>query len=204
MAYARKYWNRICSDGFIAQSPTPQGGYKKLDLGTIFVHDVDGLSHSEHALSPDGTIIPWKPIDDCTHFLSCCVGAEPGEHGGGLHVPGLERLGTPGRVPYGIVGAPTFARFLKGVPAVSAIEIDADDTTTIDRARPGDVIAAKVSRGSSFAYEHFMLYLGDGKIACHTYARCDAGGDGWTDAWDNDWNVGAGEWASGYTLFVMP
>lgn len=203
LAYARKYWNRVASDRYIAQYPGPKTGYKKLDPDTVFVHQVTENGHGEYAQSPDGSIIPWEPIDDCSHFISCVIGDEKTEKGGGLHVPMLEPLGAPSRRPYGIVGAPKLAKWLFGLPGVKRIEITADSMSKIDLATPGDVIGCKGIRPGMQAYEHFMLYLGDGKIACHTYCRCDAGGEGWNDEWDNDWNVGDGAWAVAWTVFVM-
>ena len=57
--YARYYWNRVCHDGHIAT----KGGYPKT------INNV--------ALTPGMAFSDIGAIDgeeDCTHFLSCCVG----------------------------------------------------------------------------------------------------------------------------------
>lgn len=209
LAYARKYWARICSDGFIAQNPWPTGGYKKLSLATKFVHDAvpdaDGaVLHSEHAALPDGTTIPFKLLDDCAHFVSCCIGNEPNEAGGGVDVPPREKLGVPGKVPYGIVGAPAFAEWLSSVADVTSFEIPLDKKGMINFAKPGDVIGCRGGPGVK-NYKHFMLYMGNKKIACHTYSRCDDQGVGWTGKWSNAWNVGeSAGWCKGWTVFRFP
>ena len=63
--YAQKYWNKVCSDGcFWDQSYPPTCG-----------------------------LTPGAPLGsreeggvDCAHFISCCIGNEPNEKGGGLDV----------------------------------------------------------------------------------------------------------------------
>jgi hypothetical protein len=105
--YARKYWQRVCSDSFIACKNRPKTGfYEKVPLGTVFERRIDG---GERAKLPDGSEIDGFYLDDCTHFISCCIGNPPprGERAGGLHIPQEPILGTPGYVPYGIIGVPT-------------------------------------------------------------------------------------------------
>src|SRR5690349_19504889 len=76
LSYARKYWTKACSDGYIGIGAAPN--YRQVPSGTTFVRTMD----NEQARLPDGTLIGG--LDDCAHFLSCCLGQEPHEPGGGL------------------------------------------------------------------------------------------------------------------------
>ena len=79
--YAQKYWNKVCSDGcFWDQSYPPTCG-----------------------LTPGASLGSREESGvDCAHFVSCCIGNEPNEKGGGLDVdtrvppaygePGAQRL----------------------------------------------------------------------------------------------------------------
>jgi hypothetical protein len=53
--------------------------------------------------------------------------------------------------------------------------------------------------GHGGGYSHSALYLGNNKIACHTYCRSDKP----ECTWDNDWNLGA-DGGYGYTFINMP
>lgn len=63
VAYASKYWNVVNADGYFWYSG---GAYEKFAQG----HSVVGLSG-----------------DDCAHFASHCIGANPAHRGGGLPIP---------------------------------------------------------------------------------------------------------------------
>src|SRR6266496_4114870 len=97
LAYARAFWNRPADDGY----------------GARFVHDFDdGFAlGTEHLLLPDGRRWEWSALDDCTHFMSCCLGAPAG----GLELP--SELGEP----YGIVGADRLVRHLVRANLVEVI-----------------------------------------------------------------------------------
>src|SRR6266540_2351710 len=58
--------------------------------------------------------MPGLDLDDCTHFISCCIGTPPpkGMRAGGLRIPDVQGLGTPNLVPYGIISAPVLVKFL--------------------------------------------------------------------------------------------
>jgi hypothetical protein len=136
--YAQKYWDEVCSDGYFWDSPNT---YISLPLGTIIL-DMIGY--------------------DCAHFVSCCIGNEANEQGGGLNVPS--------RVPptYGEPGAVNLGNWLIDESGI-AIEV-----TSIDEMEMGDVIIYTWSNGG----HHIALYLGDGKVAAHT--KC---------VWDADWEL---------------
>jgi len=60
--YAQKYWDEVCSDGYFWNT-----------------------SSKYITLSPGTNIVGWTGYD-CAHFVSCCIGSEPNEQGGGLEV----------------------------------------------------------------------------------------------------------------------
>jgi len=70
--YAYKYAYKVCSDGYFWKG--------EKDLVRL------GLGNS---VPSDGV--------DCAHFVSCCIGNEPNEQGGGIDVPSrTEAYGEPG------------------------------------------------------------------------------------------------------------
>lgn len=193
VAYAAYYWNRHCSDGYVAVKKKGTPPYREVEPGKPFLNAGDDRDEAaEHAV--EGRI-PWSDLDDCAHFVSCCIGrpydaakvrpllvANPGlrpadaprSQAGGLNVRSVEGLGTPW--VYGIVGAPTLVAFLSrpGIGVVTARlqpALDPALETAVRQLQPGDVIAMANERKS---YTHVMFYSGDGKIACHTKCRRDA------------------------------
>ncbi len=111
VAYARKYANYVCSDGYFwewsavcanvgAGQPVPTGA------------------------SCDGNI-----GDDCAHFVSCCIGSEPNEAGGSLVVPN-----TSGTGAYGNPSAHGLTEWLLG--SGGAVE-----GASVSDLSPGDLIA---------------------------------------------------------------
>jgi hypothetical protein len=160
LSYARQYWLTPASDGYIAGAFDHQP-FMKVPDGTVFVHDTDP-GPSEHALLPDGTVIGWKPLDDCTHFISCVVG----EPGGGLAVPRDFPSG-----PYGILGADRFVHALLNHGLVEVIPVADKSAPGLDRIAPGDILG--YFRRSRSSYAHLVLYAGDENIICHTYCRSD-------------------------------
>jgi hypothetical protein len=207
LAYARKFWNVPCDDQFIAIKPNP--GKVKVPAGTKFVHDFKPASSpdEEHALLPDGSRIEWHGIlDDCTHFISCCIGERPGETTGGLPIP-YKQLGAPPSDPYGIVRVSTMVDFLTGQPInrvrhtkvayAKIIAEKTDDDKFIKQLQPGDIIAyfnVKLD-----FYSHMTLYLGNDKIACHTYCRSDDP----ACTWDNLWDIGRGSHLWTFIQFIV-
>jgi len=72
--YARKYWDKVCSDGYYFAEST---GPALLGAEESLPTDVEGF--------------------DCAHFVSCCIGSEPNEPAGSLEVPSrTASYGEPG------------------------------------------------------------------------------------------------------------
>jgi len=139
--YAQRYWNKVCSDGYFWDSPST---YISLPTGT----DITGMTGY-----------------DCAHFVSCCIGSESNEQGGGLNVPS--------RVPptYGEPGAARLGDWLissgSGVEKASITELARGDVINYDWDGDGH-------------WDHIALYLGNGKVTAHT--AC---------VWEADWQLGA-------------
>jgi len=129
--YAQKYWNKVCSDGyFFADSETPS----LLGAGNPVPTDEEGF--------------------DCAHFVSCCIGSEPNEPGGGLDVPSRT-------LTYGEPGAQRLVNWLIGQGA--------SRVATISAMVPGDVVAYDADHNGWI--EHVALYMGDGLVAAHSISR---------------------------------
>jgi len=141
--YAAAYWNKVCDDGYVATLGQP--AYVKQPAGA----DLTNLS------------IPDE--EDCTHFVSRCLGSL----GGGLKIPNDNGLAL------GILSAPLLVHFLT---TQSGIAVKITDKTVkndakayIDNLAPGDVIGYFPKQGRS--YGHMALYVGDGRIAAHSICR---------------------------------
>jgi hypothetical protein len=160
LSYARQYWLSPTSDGYVA-GEIGNKPFVQVPDGTVFVHD-GGPDAPEHALLPDGTVIPWKQLDDCTHFVSCVVG----EPGGGLSLPRDFPSG-----PYGILGADRLVHAFLNRGYVEVIPVADKSDPGLERITPGDVIG--YYRKSARSYAHLVIYAGDENIICHTYCRSD-------------------------------
>ena len=102
--YAQKYCDTVCSDGYFWDTAS---GYNSLSAGTD-ITDMAGY--------------------DCAHFVSCAIGNETHEAGGGLDVPS--------RVPpaYGEPGAGRLGDWLLFDSGV------AEEKSSADELEVGDVI----------------------------------------------------------------
>ena len=131
LQYAQKYWSKVCSDGyFFADSETPSllGAGEPVPMGE------EGF--------------------DCAHFVSCCIGSEPNEPGGGLEVPSRT-------LTYGEPGAQRLVNWLMAQGATRV--------ATISAMVPGDVVAYDVDHNGWI--EHVALYMGDGLVTAHSISR---------------------------------
>ena len=134
--YAQKYWNEVTSDGYFFEKSYPPSA---LDAGIS---------------APSGGV-------DCAHFVSCCIGKEIHEQGGGLNVPSrVESYGEP--------GADKLMRWL--VDSGNAIY-----KSSINELDKGDVICYDFEKDGYF--DHIVLYLGNGKISAHSVSYYDEGWD---------------------------
>jgi Putative amidase domain len=184
LTYARLFWNIACSDGFIAGS-FPSGPFTAVPIGTNFVHATDSSGASlgsEFAQSPNRRIIPWAQLDDCTHFISCCIGRPPSATAGGLDV--AQQFAGPPTGPYGIVTVEEMLSFLQRRKLVEVKGRKSKDKSLITQLQTGDVVA--YFNPTRQRHTHLAMYLGNGKIICHTYCRSDLP----ACRWDNDWNLG--------------
>src|SRR6266508_734355 len=131
LAYARAFWNRPADDGYVAGEFAGRD-YLAVPDGARFVHDFDdGFAlGTEHLLLPDGRRWEWSALDDCTHFMSCCLGAPAG----GLELP--SELGEP----YGIVGADRLVRHLVRANLVEVIPVADKRAPPLERIAAGDLV----------------------------------------------------------------
>jgi hypothetical protein len=179
LAYARAYWSTAATDQYVAIEPQPY--FKAVPAGTVFKQVVrDGKITDEFALLPDGSKIEWKDLEDCTHFVSCCLGSPPGGTGGGL--PIRQEFNTI----YGQLSADKLFNTMKADGLIELVTERAEHSAAaakLGQIQAGDLIFywnARLNR-----YGHSGIYLADAKkrIACHTYCRCDQ-----TDAYDQAWD----------------
>ena len=189
MAYAKAFWDRHCSDGYVAVKKRGTPPYREVEPGEQFLDaGVDGKEAAIHATEGQ---IPWADLDDCAHFVSCCVGRPydttqirpmlqtnpglkpadaPRVPAGGLNVRSTEGVGS--QWVYGIVGAPRLVSFL-GQPAIGTVTarrlpaLDPRLEAAVDLLQRGDVIAMANERD----YTHVVLYNGDRGVLCHTRCR---------------------------------
>ena len=166
-------------------------------------------TQAEDAVDTKGNVVPngkWEFLDDCTHFISCCIGRPPAtaypKNDTPKAVSDLSANTIPaGGLPlpshsldvsmYGLAGINRLIEFITSPARRWATKL-ADDVSKevarplIDKMMPGDLIA--YSNGGEL--DHLAILLGDdgklnGKVACHTYCRSDAS----ECTWDNDWDA---------------
>jgi hypothetical protein len=193
--YAKQFAFRPCSDGFMLLKDgkyTRVKGDEKISNGGVQqLLNADGSTFT----LPDGTAVSQIEMDDCTHFISCCVGQPPGGGGGGIRIPDM--WGSHG--PYGITRVSISTKdgnrdpdlklgmieYLTDHKFARIVAAKTHDESEIKKLEAGDLIAYF---DSAEGYRHLALYLGDGKIAAHTISRL---GDDWRAP-------GSGRWR--YTL----
>jgi cell wall-associated NlpC family hydrolase len=125
-----------------------------------------------------GTFTPLSPAptsglgDDCAHFVSCCIGNEPNERGGGLIIPS--------RVPptYGEPGAAHLVNTTLIAPGY------ATEVFSLNDMEPGDLVAWNwgtngVADGNVADLDHVTLYMGNGLLASHSSSCLDVSADTW-------------------------
>jgi putative amidase-like protein len=164
--YARFYALNVCHDGAVACVRFGK---------TVFEHQ------------PPLSVLKGRSIDgqdDCTHFISCCIGHNGGVHlgkGGGQPGGGIPISPDFFQEAYGITGAPRLVKYLieRGFASVIGMERLPNNygiDHLIKNLELGDLIAyASTEKGG---YAHMAFYLPEGNIACHTDCRLD---QPWTD-----------------------
>ena len=94
--------------------------------------------------------------DDCAHFVSCCIGSQADERGGGMAIPG--------RVPP-TYGEPGSARLVQTVLIGGGY---ATEVNSLSEMSPGDVVGWNWEGDTNLAkLDHVTLYLGHGLLASH-------------------------------------
>lgn len=180
LAYARSNWTKSATDNCIAIKASPF--FRQVPAGTIFKQTyANGIISDEYALLPDGSTIPWEQLEDCTHFVSCCLGSPPNGQAGGL--PIRQDFNTI----YGRLSAQRLFDDLRADGLIDVVCEKADHTeasSKLSQLQAGDLIF--YWRPANGRYHHAGLYLADSKkrIACHTYCRCDQA-DNYDQAWDS-------------------
>jgi hypothetical protein len=125
-----------------------------------------------------GTFTPLSPApssglgDDCAHFVSCCIGSQPNQRGGGLIIPS--------RVPptYGEPGAARLVNTCLIAPGY-AIEV-----FSLSNMSPGDLVGwnwgtNNVADGNIADLDHVTIYLGNGLLASHSSSALDVSANSW-------------------------
>jgi len=179
LAYARAYWTKVCTDDYVAIKQSPF--FKKLDSTAVFLRTTVTDFTTEVARPSSGPDIPLRDLEDCTHFISCCLGSPPGGTGGGI--PIISDFNT-------IYGRISTDRLYKDLVNQGRVTIVAEKMTfaqaaeSIHSLQVGDLIFYFDTPRNR--YGHSAIYLsGSGKrIACHTYCRGDANYD-YPQAWDS-------------------
>ncbi len=136
--YAQKYFDKVVSDGYF---------WEKSDFPSYL---------GAGAPVPDGGY-------DCAHFVSCVIGNEVNEKGGGLDIPSRT-------ITYGEPGANNLGDLL--ISYNYGIEV-----FSIDELQKGDVILYDWD-GNGWN-EHSAIYLGDFKVAAHSRS-----------IWNAQWSLG--------------
>jgi cell wall-associated NlpC family hydrolase len=139
VSYANNYAGYVCSDGYYWTNGSDYG-----DFG---------------ALAP----VPTAELgDDCAHFISCCIGSQPNQWGGGLKIPS--------RVPP-TYGEPGVARLVNTCLIAPGY---AEEVFSLNDLEPGDLIAWNWEGDTNIAdLDHATLYLGNGVLASHSASCLD-------------------------------
>ena len=139
VAYANNYAGYVCSDGYFWTNGSSYGNFG--------------------ALAP----VPTAELgDDCAHFISCCIGSQASQPGGGLKIPS--------RVPP-TYGEPGVARLVNTCLIGPGY---AQEVFSLDDLEPGDLIAWNWEGDTNIAdLDHATLYLGNGILASHSASCLD-------------------------------
>jgi hypothetical protein len=153
VSYANNYAAYVCSDGYFWAD-----GSTETNLG---------------ALTP----VPSSPIgDDCAHFVSCCIGSQPSQKGGGLS------LATRAPPAYGEPGA---ARLVQTVLLGGSLAVEVSSLSSLS---PGDVIGWNWEGNTNLGnLDHDTLYLGNGLLAAHSASHLDVSATTYYQSSEPNW-----------------
>ena len=181
LKYARKHWDQVSSDGYVGTNTGVF--YEKIPLGNSFEQVVaGGILLEESIKRANGSLIKRSELEDCAHFISCCIGKPPGGGGGGLS---LDRPFPTG--PYGILNANGLYNDLLAknlIEVVSEQKTYADTRPQLTQIGEGDLIFYWYIPESRYGHAGLYLANADRDIACHTYCRCDQNND-YPQSWDS-------------------
>jgi hypothetical protein len=140
VSYANNYARNFCSDGYYW---TNGSSWASCTPGTF-------------------TLAPTSVVgDDCAHFVSCCIGSESHQKGGGLYIYTRD-------VTYGEPGAP---HLISTCLLAAGL---ATEVTSLSSLAPGDVIGWNWSGDTNMSsVDHDTVYLGNGVIAAHSSCHLD-------------------------------
>ncbi|EEF61577.1 NBR1-Ig-like domain-containing protein [Pedosphaera parvula] len=106
--------------------------------------------------------------DDCAHFVSCCIGRQTNEWGGGLPIP------SRASPTYGEPGAGRL---------VSTVLIGggyAKEVFSLNDMMPGDVVGWNWEGDTNIAnLDHVTFYVGNGMLASHAASALDVSANTW-------------------------
>lgn len=181
LAYARDRWSRVSSDNYVGIKSSP--GYLAVPVAATFVRTTASDPGTEVARRPSLPDIPISELEDCAHFVSCCIGQPPGGGAGGLPI-GRD---FPSAI-YGRISARRLYHDLKDNGMVSVVGGERISLSAAATRLANNELAA----GDLIFYYfhnsepgHAALYLAgaEKRIACHTYCRCDQSSD-YNQSWD--------------------
>jgi hypothetical protein len=140
VSYANNYAGYFCSDGY------------------YWTNGSSWASCSPGTFTPAPTSVTG---DDCAHFVSCCIGSESHQKGGGLYIYTRD-------VTYGEPGAPSLISTCLLAAGL------ATEVTSLSNLSPGDVIGWNWSGNTNMgSVDHDTVYLGNGLIAAHSSCHLD-------------------------------
>jgi uncharacterized repeat protein (TIGR03803 family)/autotransporter-associated beta strand protein len=137
VAYAQKYAHSVCSDGYFWKGEPDDPAY--LGAGQLV---------------PTGAGVDGGVGDDCAHFVSCCIGSEPHQSGGGLTI---QHYAGGASNAYGDCNAQDLVNQLINDGAATGV-------SSLSDLVPGDIVAF-LTNGT---VTHVTLYLGNNMIAQHS------------------------------------
>ncbi len=144
VSYANNYAGYVCSDGYFWTNSSTFGTF------------VPGTNAPSSGLG-----------DDCAHFVSCCIGSEPHQRGGGLNIYTRD-------ITYGEPGAAHLVNTCLIGPGY------ATEVFSLNSLSPGDVVGWNWEGDTNIAnLDHVTLYLGNGLLASHSASCLDVSANTW-------------------------
>lgn len=153
VSYANNYARYVCSDGYFWTNGSYPGYY---GTGTL-------------------TPVPAVEGDDCAHFVSCCIGSESHQKGGGLNIP----------TRYITYGEPGAARLVQTVLLQGGLAVE---VTSLSSLSPGDVIGWNWGGNTNIsALDHDTVYVGNGMLAAHSSSHLDVSATTFYQGSESNW-----------------